>query len=159
MDGILGLTTAYEMLNIFFLLPVTRWTITEVTRRKKKNLVQQIQGKTQNAKFAHFFILVSDLDSGIFSVSDLDNNSLWFGQWIFGCTNQSYVLSITDGPCQEYQRVPDGLGHNALCCTRLPCAFWHTWVRATKHQIFFCLFHTIRGSLKTVSRQQEKEQK
>ena len=35
-DGILGLTTAYEMPNIFFLLPVLRLAIAKVTKGKKE---------------------------------------------------------------------------------------------------------------------------
>ena len=76
-DEILGLTTVYEMPNIFVLLPVLRVAIEEVTKkRKKKNLVQKIPGKSQNYKFVYFFILVSDLDSGSVTVCDLHNSSL-----------------------------------------------------------------------------------
>ena len=68
---------AYEMPNMFFfLLPVLKLAIEEVKKEEKKNLGQKIPGKTQNPKVVNFFILVSDLDSGIVTVSDLDNNSL-----------------------------------------------------------------------------------
>ena len=74
-DGIWGQTTAYDMPKKI-LVPVLRLAIEEVTKREKKNLVQKISGKNQNFKFAHFSILVSDLDSGSGTVSDLDKNSL-----------------------------------------------------------------------------------
>ena len=37
--GIFGLTTAYEMPNIFFLLPVLRLAITEVTKGNKGRIL------------------------------------------------------------------------------------------------------------------------
>ena len=63
------------MPNIFVLLPVLRLALEEVTKGKKKNLVQKIPGKTRISKFAHFFKFVSDLDSGSVTVSGLDNNN------------------------------------------------------------------------------------
>ena len=54
------------------------WLLKKSKREEKKNLGQKISGKTQNSKVEHFFILVSDLDSGSDTVSDLDNNSFFY---------------------------------------------------------------------------------
>ena len=73
-----------------------------VTKGKKEEFGgKKIPGKIQHSKLIHFFILVSDLDSDSVTVSDLDNNILWFWQLIIGCPNQIYVLYTTDGPCQD----------------------------------------------------------
>ena len=50
--------------------------IEDVTKVKKEEFGAKIPGKTQNSKCVYFFILVSGLDSGSVTVSDLDNNSL-----------------------------------------------------------------------------------
>ena len=77
MDGIWGLTTAYEIPQKNVLLLLLRLAIEEVTKEKNsKVLVQKIPGKTKNSKFFNCFILVSDLDSGSVTVSDLDNNTI-----------------------------------------------------------------------------------
>ena len=66
---------AYEMPNILFWFSVHRLAIEEVTKGKKEEFGAKKTGKTKNSKFSHLFLLVSDLDSGSITVSDLDNNS------------------------------------------------------------------------------------
>ena len=75
MDGILGLTTAYEMPNIFFLFPVLRLAIERFTKGKKKEFGERNTTKNSKFEICQFFTLVTDLGSGSVSVSDLDNNS------------------------------------------------------------------------------------
>ena len=144
------------MPNIFFLFPVLRLAIERVTKGKKKEF--GARNTTKNSKFeiCQFFTLVTDLGSGSVSVSDLDNNSFWFGPWISGCPTQSYVLYTTDTPCQDCQCLRDRLGNNTLSCARLQCAgLLHIWANADQdllHPFFGVKPNCLEGLLVSRSR-------